>query len=320
MENARSFRAKADLEEEDDPAVLRELASTYLRLGDATAAYLLYGELMERFPGDLEICLSFSRAMILKGELEEAERLLEVLIEEHASDQEIVSLYSELLARTGREERARRLLRAAAQHPNQKAAALTQLAELELVAGDYVDAMKLADDALAADSTEAGAWGIKAEAAWRDAERAGGEGQSETAAHAHDNAERYIRRALAEDPSEPLAAYRAAYLASERREFSRAYELYQRALSARPEWEAAHYNAGNVLRAMNRPAEALRHYDIAHTLGLDNVEVHLNRGVALAMMRRFDEAAAAWQLALERNPDEEAAAGIRRNLQRLNRR
>ncbi len=302
-----------------NPATRRELASTLLRAGNAEDALPLYESLLEDTPGDHEISLNLARTLIMMDSLSAARALVEFLYQETPTDQEMINLHTELLFQQGREQEARSiLLQISAQRPDD-AAALTQLANLEFSRDNYADALEMAGRALAIDSTQADALGIKAELVWNDAQRAIERNREADADALLRVAEQYLAKALEQDPTTPRAAFRAAYLAAQRRQFAMAVELYQRALSRRPEWADAHFNLGNVLRAMNRPTDALQHYDSALRLGLDVVDLHVNRGVALAMLQRFDQAAAAWRSALERNPDPATAAGIRKNLERLGR-
>jgi len=98
-----------------------------------------------------------------------------------------------------------------------------------------------------------------------------------------------------------------------------ALKSFDRALALNPTSAADWLNRGSLLQALGRHAEALTSFDKAITCGADVAEAHVNRGNALkdlghldaaagnAASPRFDEAMAAYETAVKRDPKLPAA-------------
>jgi tetratricopeptide (TPR) repeat protein len=79
---------------------------------------------------------------------------------------------------------------------------------------------------------------------------------------------------------------------------------------ARDDPAATYYSRGRALERQGRHAEALAAYDKALELQPDQLDIHQDRAVALGQLGRFDEARAALEKALQLRPDQ---AEIHRN-------
>ena len=82
-----------------------------------------------------------------------------------------------------------------------------------------------------------------------------------------------------------------------------ALESYDCALALKPDYASAYNNRGNVLRALNRHAEALESYERALALKPDYVNAHNNRGTVLRDLNRRAEALESYERALALKPD-----------------
>jgi len=83
--------------------------------------------------------------------------------------------------------------------------------------------------------------------------------------------------------------------------FAEALTAYDRVIAVHPENHVAHYNRGNVLRALGRPEEALCAWDHAVALQPEFVQAHANRGLVLYEQGKLEEAVAACNRAIAIN-------------------
>lgn len=79
-------------------------------------------------------------------------------------------------------------------------------------------------------------------------------------------------------------------------------EWITRALAIRQDFPEAHYNLGNALLSLQRPADALVHLDAAIRLNRKDPQYHFERGNALKELGRIDEALASFDTALRLAP------------------
>lgn len=79
-------------------------------------------------------------------------------------------------------------------------------------------------------------------------------------------------------------------------------DYIQRAIGLRADVPEAHYNLGNALLSLQRPAEALVHFDAAIRLDGRDPQYHFERGNALKELGRSDEALAEFDEALRLAP------------------
>jgi Tfp pilus assembly protein PilF len=89
--------------------------------------------------------------------------------------------------------------------------------------------------------------------------------------------------------------------------------MYDRALAVKPDHADALNNRGNVLRELERPAEALASYDRALAFKPDYADALNNRGIALVDLKRLAEALASYDRALALEPDYAEAFNNRGN-------
>jgi protein O-GlcNAc transferase len=123
------------------------------------------------------------------------------------------------------------------------------------------------------------------------------------AAHSHragklDEAERLYRDVLAEASDHFDALHALGVIAAQRRDFSSAQTLLQRALAIDPRVADAQANQANVQNALGRYEEALASAERALQIDPHHVVALYNRGVALQRRKRYDEAIANYDAAL----------------------
>ena len=78
---------------------------------------------------------------------------------------------------------------------------------------------------------------------------------------------------------------------------------FQRAVTLAPRDERLFFNLGNVLGAMNRPAESEAAFNRSLTINPDYPDAHNNLADLLVSRRRIDEALGHYARAVELNPD-----------------
>lgn len=313
LEEARRLTEEVLASDPDNPQALRLLGAARLQLGDWAGAQSIFDGLRTRFPGDYDAELQGALARLRAGDLDPAERSLAELHRRHPQDGQVRALYAELLARRGRAAEGRRLLEAALEVKETGADAWVQLALFEWNQGDAAAARRAAREALARDSTRATALAIEGESLWQRAVEAG----EPAGASLRAEAQATLERALELDATEPIAAFRLGWIARQAGQSTRALELYQRALARQPDAATTHANLANLLREMGRSGDAARHYAIARSLGLNDVNLLTNFGVALATSGRLSEARQIWEEALAKATDPQTRRGLQENLQRL---
>ena len=93
-----------------------------------------------------------------------------------------------------------------------------------------------------------------------------------------------------------------------------------KALQIKPDYAAAHYNLGNVLKAVGRHDEAIERYTRALQIKPDYAEAHNNLGSVLQELGRHDKAIERYTKALQIKPaDAEAHNNLGSALQELRR-
>ncbi len=317
LDQARRHYEDALSIDPDNSAIQRELGAVHLQLGEGERALAAADAILARFPQDWDAHLLRIRGLILGQRFDEAETALMVYLDSAPYPRDGEEVYARLLAQMERVDEARAFLAQRRGKGSAPAADWATLAEVEWAAGNRERAHDVAREALAADSLQAGAWGMIGEYLAEQGIAELEAGRGEAAALLFQQSRNHLERAIGLDASEPRAAFRLGWFASRDGDARRALDLYQRSLARAPQQPEAHYNLANLLQRLNRPADALTHYDRAIAQGMDVPNLHVNRGVVLAMMGRREEAAAAWRTALSLNPDPETERGIRQNLQRL---
>ena len=122
-------------------------------------------------------------------------------------------------------------------------------------------------------------------------------------------------------PSEPEALYAAAVAEWRGRRRDAAIKLLDEALRLKPDFAAALCMGGYMLGECGKPEPALRFYRRALEFDASLTVAHLNAGKLLFASRRFADALAAFEAATELAPDDPDAwssrAGALRELGRL---
>jgi hypothetical protein len=108
---------------------------------------------------------------------------------------------------------------------------------------------------------------------------------------------------LRNEPRHFYALHLAAAIAARRGEWEACIRLASRALEVQPRHAEVLANRGTALRMLNRHDEALADYESALAASPRSPEVLNNRGVALAALNRHGEAIESYSLALELKPD-----------------
>ena len=81
-----------------------------------------------------------------------------------------------------------------------------------------------------------------------------------------------------------------------------AIDCYTKALRIKPDYAEAHYNLGNVLKALGRGDEAIGCYSKALQINPEYAEAHNNLGNVFQDFGRHDEAIACYTKALQIKP------------------
>jgi len=82
-----------------------------------------------------------------------------------------------------------------------------------------------------------------------------------------------------------------------------AVESYKRAITLLPNYLVAHNNLGNALKQIGKIEEAVISYQNAITINPEFAESHNNLGVALHALKRFNEAVKSYEIAVSINPE-----------------
>jgi Ca-activated chloride channel family protein len=104
-------------------------------------------------------------------------------------------------------------------------------------------------------------------------------------------------------------AYRA-------KEYSKASELYRKALDQSPGNNVANFNLGNTLYRDNMGTKAIEHFESVAKAGAETetrADAFYNKGVVLTSQKKLSESITAYKAALRLNPTDSLA---RQNLQR----
>lgn len=110
-------------------------------------------------------------------------------------------------------------------------------------------------------------------------------------------------RALELEPNSPELLNNRGTVLRDLRRPAEALEMYARALEKRPEFAEAYCNVANVGFDAGRYAEALGYCDRALKIQPEFLEALNLRGTALRALKRYEEAATAYEKILERAPD-----------------
>ena len=135
--------------------------------------------------------------------------------------------------------------------------------------------------------------------------------------HRLDEAESILLQARQLDSDEPAIIALQGQIALDRAEFSNAVVLFEKALEVLPQANRLHYPLAQAYRALDRMEEARAHLKLRGTVGArprdplyDELEdfkrgerVHLIRGKKAFNAGRYEEAAEAFQAALEARPE-----------------
>jgi tetratricopeptide (TPR) repeat protein len=112
-----------------------------------------------------------------------------------------------------------------------------------------------------------------------------------------------VEQAVALDPTDASAWYNLGVYEGERSNLERALDCYQRAVALDPLHIDALGNGCELLRRLEHFETALEWADRRLALGQDNWSSHLNRGVCLFHLMRWQEAEAAMDRARQLGPD-----------------
>ncbi|MGZ5274709.1 MAG: tetratricopeptide repeat protein [Caldimonas sp.] len=118
-----------------------------------------------------------------------------------------------------------------------------------------------------------------------------------------DAAEALYREILAAMPRSFHALHMLGVLRGQREDWAEAERLIAAAVRVDPKVAAAHANRGNALRLLRRRDDAMASYDLALRLAPDNTRALKGRGLILWESHRREEALACYERLLELEPD-----------------
>jgi len=128
------------------------------------------------------------------------------------------------------------------------------------------------------------------------------------------------QRVLSTHPNNFDAWHLSGVIAAQSSNPLRAVELIDEAIKINPKSAAAWANRGNALKILKRLEEALSSYDCAIAMNPHYADAYSNRGAALAELNRMEEALLSYDQAIALAPDSAAAHNNRGNtLKRLSR-
>jgi tetratricopeptide (TPR) repeat protein len=112
-----------------------------------------------------------------------------------------------------------------------------------------------------------------------------------------------LRSAFAAQPRPSAAMWQLqAQLQADAGELAMAQATLEGAIQSFPDRPALSHNLAILLQRRHRPADALVVHERALALGLDAADAHYNHGNTLQSLGRLEEAAAAYRMALKRQP------------------
>jgi Flp pilus assembly protein TadD len=117
------------------------------------------------------------------------------------------------------------------------------------------------------------------------------------------DAEILLENLLRKHPNDSFLLHRIGVIAMQAKRFDRAVELFQRAITLKPDFAEAYNDCGIALRKLNRPEEALANYARAIALKPEFAMAYNNRTNALLDLRRPAEALDSCDKAIALNPE-----------------
>lgn len=105
-------------------------------------------------------------------------------------------------------------------------------------------------------------------------------------------------------PDNPKIAFLRANFYYERGEYEKALELYDWAITLRPNFEGAWYNKGVVLDQLGKYGEAITCFNKATEIKPHYADAWYNKGVVLGKLKRWQEARQCYEEALKINPND----------------
>ncbi|WP_210332598.1 tetratricopeptide repeat protein [Methylosinus sp. H3A] len=117
------------------------------------------------------------------------------------------------------------------------------------------------------------------------------------------HAEKIYLLILAEDAAQVTALHLLGVIMIQTDRLERGMELFDKALSIKPDDPDMLYIRGNALQMLKRFEEAVTSYDKAIAIAPDYADAHFNRANTLQMLKRLDEAVMSYDRALSINPD-----------------
>jgi tetratricopeptide (TPR) repeat protein len=238
---------------------------------------------------ELEDLFRESAGLYLKGNLADAEQIIQELLRRQPTHFGALQLLAAIASRTGRGEQAAELFGQAIALKPDSADAYNNRGIVLRDLGRYREALDDHDRAIA----------LKPDAA---------DGYSNRGAvlrnlgHPHDALASYDR-AIALNPGFALAHYNRGNALRDLLRPEDAVSSYDNTIALRPDHAEAHANRGNALRDLKRFEEALASFDRAMELKPASAEIHNNRANTLGDLDRHAEALAEYDRAIECNPD-----------------
>jgi predicted O-linked N-acetylglucosamine transferase (SPINDLY family) len=117
-----------------------------------------------------------------------------------------------------------------------------------------------------------------------------------------EEAERYARQALSEDPTSDTTFYNYGIILKSLKRPAEALERFSQALKINPSVAVTWNNRGTVFNDLKRYDDAIGDFDTAIRLDPRYAEAFSNKGKSLTHLKRLDEASFAFETALNLNP------------------
>ena len=300
--------------EPDDMAILVWLGDVRLAQGDAEAAGPLFARALELYPDSLSARFGLARTALMLEEFEVAARGLEEILELEPSATAAHYPLGQAYARLGDPDRA-------AVHLRQREAADIRPADPLMDALDDLLESAQAYETRGIEALNREDWD-GAVAAFRrglelDADDAELRHRLATALHLRGDtgaARIEFERAAAEGPNLAQADYSLGVLLQDEGRHAEAAERFAAALEQRPTYAEARLRLAYNLRRSGDPEQALIHYEQVSRANPDLAEAAFGQAMALVVLRRWGDARARLEQALETHPDDAGLVHARARL------
>ncbi len=287
-----------------DMAILVWLGDVRLAQGDAEAAGLLFDRALELYPDSLSARFGLARAALMREEFDVAARGLEEILELEPSATAAHYPLGQAYVRLGEPDRAE-------VHLRQRETADIRPADPLMDALDDLLESAQAYETRGIEALNREDWDGAVSAFRRGLELDAGDAELRhrlaTALYLRgdtDAARIEFERAAAEGESIAQADYSLGVLLQDEGRHAEAVGRFAAALEQRPTYAEARVRLAYNLRRAGDPEQALSHYEELSRRYPDVVEAAFGHAMALVVLRRWEDARARLEQALEAHPDD----------------